>query len=221
MTFLLSEDLALRTRLQGMVVNDQKADGTSAGTRPVGVFYAMPDQELRTQTYPYATIEMIDVQKDSEREMRGTTDAAYLIPKDATLMDDNGNPMEFLADLPIPVNIDYQITTFSRHPLHDREIVSQLLHKKLPFRFGYLELNDGTVRRLDVMDVSKRDTVEQGKRLFMNVVTVRISSEVASVDYVTLHKVLEVKVNDPADLEAYPLPEGMEPVASFTLSDNS
>jgi hypothetical protein len=55
----------------------------------------------------------------------------------------------------------------------------------------------------------------------MNVVTVRISSEVANVDYVTLHKVLEVKVNDPADLEAYPLPEGMEPVASFTLSDNS
>lgn len=190
MTFLLSEDLALRVRLQGMTVHDQKADGSVAGSRPVGVFYAMPDQELRQQTYPYMTIEMIDVQKDSQREMRGTTDAAYLIPEGTVL----GENQEFLTDLPIPVNIDYQITTFARHPLHDREIVSQLLHKKLPFRFGYLELNDGTVRRLDVMDVSKRDTVEQGKRLFMNVVTVRVSSEIASVDYVTLHKVLTVDV---------------------------
>jgi hypothetical protein len=178
MTFMLSEDNALRTRLQGMTVSDQKSQNEGV-PRQVGVWFGFPDQEVRAQNYPYVTIEMVDIQRDTSREMRGTTDAAYLIPNGVAIPEGQ----QFITDLPIPVSIDYQITTYARHPLHDRQIVAQLLHQKLPFRFGYLELDDNTVRRLDVMDVSKRDIVEQAKRLYQNVVTVRVSSEISNAAY--------------------------------------
>lgn len=196
MTFLLDEDQALREHLQGMVVHDQKADGGST-ERPVGVWFGQPDQELREQRYPYITIDLIDVQKDVQREMRGYGEVA-----------DYRNPGDLLENqaykdhLPIPVSIDYQVTSYSRHPRHDREIISQLTFEKLPFRFGILQLNDGTVRRMDVLDISKRDVTEQAKRLFVNNVTVRVSSEVAQGQLKTLYKVSQVNLDTLAALNA-------------------
>ena len=70
MTFLLSEDDALRKQIQGITVHDQRATGDDT-PRQVGVFFGQPDQELRSQIYPYITIDMIDIQRDTEREMRG------------------------------------------------------------------------------------------------------------------------------------------------------
>ena len=189
MTFLLSEDEALRERLQGMVVSDQKALNQNT-TRDVGVWFGQPDQEIRSQSYPYVTIDMIDIERDPSREMRGKTAPSYLRP--ANLPENKG----FEVDIPIPVNIDYQITTYARHPRHDRAIISQLLWEKLPIRFGVLELNDGTVRRLDVVGVSKRDVTEQAKRLFVNAITVRVSSEVVQGQLFELYKVLETVVDE-------------------------
>jgi len=208
MTFLLGEDQALKLRLQGMTVTDQKATGDNFN-RQVAVWFGFPDQEIRAQSYPYVTIEMIDIQHDAGREMRGTTDADYLIPADVTVSSDT----TYVLDYPIPVNIDYQVTTYSRNPLHDRQIVQQLLFKKLPHRFGYLEIpeksvtvgstttNTITVRRMDVMDVSKRDIVEQGKRLYQNVVTVRVSSEVSNHEFeaTTSYKVQTINLTTHAD----------------------
>jgi hypothetical protein len=77
MTFLLSEDKALREKLQGMVVEDQKSNGDMS-TRQVGVWYGQPDQEIRNQSYPYVTIDMIDVQRDPTREHRGLASPEYL-----------------------------------------------------------------------------------------------------------------------------------------------
>lgn len=191
MTFMLSEDKALRKLMEGVTVHDQKADGGET-PRQVGVWFGQPDQELRTQTYPYIIIDMIDIQRDMTREMRGKTSAAYLQPASLTL----GTNEAFETDLPIPVNIDYQVTTYARHPRHDRELVATLLHTKLPLRFGTLETDDGTIRRLDVLDVSKRDVVENAKRLFVNAITVRVSSEIAPSLYKQLYKVLEVNVED-------------------------
>lgn len=186
MTFLLSEDKALRELLQGLTVQDQKADGSSAGARNVGVWFGQPDQEIRAQTYPYVTINMIDIQRDFSREMRGKTDAEYLKPQ--TLPVEQG----FTRDIPIPVDLEYQITVFSRHPRQDRELMAEILFTRLPFRFGTLDLDDGTTRRLDVLDVTKRDLVEQGKRLFLNAITVRVSSEILQKTYKELYKVLEI-----------------------------
>lgn len=191
MTFMLSEDKALRKLLEGLMVHDQKADGGDI-PRQVGVWFGQPDQEIRTQTYPYIIIDMIDIQRDMTREMRGKTSAAYLQPAELNLTGTD----TFEVDLPIPVNIDYQVTTYARHPRHDRELVAALLHTKLPLRFGTLETDDGTIRRLDVVDVSKRDVVENAKRLFVNAITVRISSEIAPSVYKQLYKVLEVNIDD-------------------------
>jgi hypothetical protein len=193
MTFLLSEDKALRLNLQGMTVNDQRATGDDV-PRQVSVFFGQPDQEIRNQSYPYITIDMIDITRDVQREMRGKVNdlvptATYLAPSDLA----EGQGWEI--DLPIPVNIDYQITSYARQPRHDRELLAQLLYNKLPLRFGQLPLDDGTVRRLEVLDYSKRDITEQAKRLFVNAVTVRVVSEVSQGTLATLTQVQNVNID--------------------------
>jgi hypothetical protein len=97
-------------------------------------------------------------------------------------------------DYPIPVNIDYQVTTYARQPRHDREILAQLLYTKIPLRFAVLETDDNTVRRLDVLDISKRDVTEQGKRMFLNAITVRVSSEIVPSQFYVMYKALQVSV---------------------------
>ena len=186
MTFLLSEDKALRLWLQELTVTDQKADGLDV-PRQVGVWFGQPDQELRNQNYPYITIDMIDVQRDPAREMRGYAQPEYLAPEGLDV-----ETSGWQIELPIPVNIDYQITTYARHPRHDRELLSQLLHQRLVFRFGQLSIEDGTNRRLEVMDVSKRDVTEQAKRLFVNAITVRVSSEIVQATIQELYKAQRV-----------------------------
>lgn len=196
MTFLLSEDKALRKKLEGITVADQKADGEET-PRPVSVWFGQPDQEIRAQTYPYIIIDMIDVQRDPSREMRGKVKPAYISdPETIADVEWDADLNDWRIDLPIPVNIDYQLTTFSRHPRHDRELLARLMADVLPMRFGVLELDDGTVRRLDVLDISKRDVVEQSRRLFMNAITVRVSSELLQGTLTTLYKVLEVHMDD-------------------------
>lgn len=186
MTFLLSEDKALRLNLQGITVFDQKATGADT-PRQVGVFYGQPDQEIRSQAYPYITIDMIDITPDPMREMRGRVSPDYLAPEG---LDTENKGWEI--DLPIPVNIDYQISTYARQPRHDRELLAQLLYQKLPFRFGQLDLDDGTIRRMEILNVSKRDVTEQAKRLFVNAITVRVSSEIAQSSYTELYKVKQI-----------------------------
>jgi hypothetical protein len=193
MTFLLSEDKALREKLQGMTVYDQKATGDQV-PRNVGVWFGQPDQEIRAQGYPYVTIDMIDIARDPSREMRGIVTPAYMQPDGI-----NSATQTYVADIPVPVNIDYQVTTYARHPRHDRMLIAQLIYDKLPMRFGVLEIDDGTVRRLDVLDVMKRDITEQEKRLFVNAVTVRVSSELRPEVVSTLYKVLEVNLHNPED----------------------
>lgn len=208
MVFLLSEDKALREKLQGMVVYDQKATGEQV-PRSVGVWFGQPDQEIRKQEFPFITIDMIDVSRDPSREHRGKVSPAYLSPE--TLAENKG----FKMDIPIPVNLDYQITTYSRHPRHDRMIVAQLLANQLPMRGGILELDDNTVRRLDVLDVSKRDLTENERRTFINSFTVRVSSEIVQGNLVELYKVLGVNVNT---THTYPNGRPGDPV--FTVIDS-
>jgi hypothetical protein len=197
--FLFSEDKALREKMQGMLVYDQKATGDDV-PRQVGVWFGQPDQEIRAQQYPYVTIDMIDISRDPAREMRGKTNAAYLESRLSESFDAETQGWE--TDLPIPVNIDYQITTYARQPRHDRMLVAQLMAEKLPIRAGILELDDGTVRRLDVMDVAKRDITENQKRLFVNAVTVRVSSEVVQGALTEFQKTATVNITAPIGANA-------------------
>ena len=52
MSFLLSEDEALRNLLKDMTVTDQKSVTEEGPTRKVGVWFGQPDQEIRNQNYP-------------------------------------------------------------------------------------------------------------------------------------------------------------------------
>lgn len=215
MSFLLAEDEALRDLLLGMTVTDQKQDAS----RNVGVWFGQPDQELREQKYPYITIDMIDIAEDFTRAMRGKVKPAY-IQNPPTMVQGvqgtqgvqfvqqvtyNGTVHNWEIDYPIPVNIDYQITTYSRQPRHDRQILAQLLYTKIPLRFAVLLTGPNTVygthRRLDVLDVSKRDVSENGKRLFVNAITVRISSEIARETFTKLYKVQELSITGVTDDE--------------------
>ena len=199
MRFLLDEDEALRNLLLGMTVTDQKASSEGDSTRSVKVYFGQPDQEIRSQSYPYITIDMIDIAEDFTRSMRGYTKPQYL-PDPESQGDANYDPEtnDWHIHWPTPVNIDYQITVYSRQPRHDREILAQLMYTKIPLRFAVLETgpNDytGTRRRLDVIDISKRDVTEQGKRLFVNAITVRVSSEISAQFYNQAYKVLQVSV---------------------------
>ena len=201
MTFIISEDEALRKKLQNITVSDQRSDADDT-PRQVGVWFGQPDQELREQRYPYITIDMVDIARDVSREHRGKSSPSY-IPVDLGEFD------SFQIDMPIPVYIDYQITSYARHPRHDRQILSQLMGLALPIRFGTLEVIENTVvsgstttntitmRRLDVLSVSKRDVTEQAKRLFVNAITVRVSSELPLQTIKYLHEVERVFVEEP------------------------
>lgn len=219
MTFILDEDKALKDMLKDMLVTDQKSVGEDGPTRKVGVYYGQPDQELTTQMYPYITIDLIDISEDFERATRGWAKPVYmsdptnvkdLIPAVPPVDGDPGTDeipaTPYDADLhnwqihtPVPVNLDYQITSYSRQPRHDREILAQLMFTRLPFRYGVAFPDDGTVRRLSVLDVSKRDITEAGKRLFVNAFTVRISSEIAQDAYTRLYKAQVIDVTGTDD----------------------
>ena len=234
MTFILSEDKALRDLLKGMKVTDQKTlDEGGNATRNVDVWFGQPDQEPRNQSYPYIVIDMIDIAEDFQRSMRGRVKPPYL--DDPTNMiepvqgtqsvqavqgveyDDATN--NWYIDWPVPVNLDYQITTYSRQPRHDREILAQLMYTRLPFRFGRLLTDDNTVRRLDILDVSKRDVTEQGKRLFVNAFTVRVSSEIAAQTYTQVYKALHVNVIGTEGIAAPGQPNNpYTAIDSFTIS---
>ena len=200
MSFLLEEDEALRNLLKDMVVTDQKSVTEDGPQRKVGVWFGQPDQEIRNQSYPYITIDMIDIAEAFDRAHRGRVNADYYADPDtmATGVDWNSDLHAKDMDYPIPVNLDYQITTYARQPRHDRQILAQLLYTKIPLRFAVLNVGPdtqfGTTRRLDVLDISKRDITEQGKRLFVNAITVRISSEIAPTTFNKLYKVQELNV---------------------------
>jgi hypothetical protein len=173
---------------------------TPGTTRKVGVWFGQPDQEIRAQSYPYITIDMIDISEDFSRAMRGRVKPAYLTNPSVIGTNTAWDTDEHNWDInyPIPVNIDYQITSFSRQPRHDRQILAQLLYSKIPLRFAVLDTGPntvfGTTRRLDVLDISKRDITEQGKRLFVNAITVRVSSEIATETFNKMYKVLQLNV---------------------------
>jgi hypothetical protein len=181
MPFILNEDAALKALLSGITVSDA---GNSA--RPVGVFYGQPDTQIRQQSYPYITIDLIGISEAKERTHSGVTELTYL-PEGV----DPDVSYEYIS-IPVPVNLDYQVTTFARQPRHDRQIMAALFKQgRLPLRFGQLFIpEDATGRRLDMLGFSKRDITEQDKRLFSNVYSIQISSELLREDLTQAYEVL-------------------------------
>ena len=81
----------------------------------------------------------------------------------------------------LPYDLTYQLTTYSRHPRHDRAIIFQM-QEKFPSQYGTLQvpndLGTETAQRHMFLDgFLKRDMIEEGRRLFRNAYTVRVVSE--------------------------------------------
>lgn len=183
MTFIISEDEALHDLLKGMTVSDK-----SRSDRPVGVWFGQPDLEVREQAFPYVTISLVDVSEATERVMNaeGVEPWYYAPTMDAVVPAGRDG---WVMPYPVPVNLDYQVTTFARDPRHDRQILGQIVGNRLPLRFGSLtvrefstgsgssEVAQCTVRRLDMLNIGRRDATENNKRMFLNYFTIRVSSE--------------------------------------------
>lgn len=172
--FIIAEDTALKTLVQGMTVSDQKN-----ANRTVKVWFGFPDVEIRDQDFPFATIDLIDIIPANDRQHQGTlVDTDYR----GTIAPTAGNLYTY--DYPVAYDLIYQIATFSRHPRHDRAIMFQMLNK-FPSKYGKLpvpnELGTETSYRSMFLDgYTKRDVVEGetgNRRTLRNVFTVRVVSE--------------------------------------------
>jgi hypothetical protein len=170
MAFLINEDQALKDLLEGMTVADQ-----NQAERPVSVYFRMPEAEERRVTYPFITIDFIDMEEEVDRAHRGTVTPEYLPEGYEEPVVDGVYKTEF----PIPMSLIYQITTHARSAWHDRSLVAQMLNK-LPVRFGSLDVAaDETVRRLDRLDMQQVDMLDQNnKRVFRKAYTVAVSAEI-------------------------------------------
>jgi hypothetical protein len=198
MPFILNEDKALKTLLTGITVSDFKSNN-----RSVGVWFGQPDVEIRNQSYPYITIELIDITEDRTRNNRGYGKLNYT-PEglDPTV--------DHYSELPVPVDLEYQVVSYARQPMHDRMILSSILSTKLPLRYGTLEIpEDNTLRRVELLGHRKRDTTEGGKKLYVNLFSIKVSSELfyskivgaaAAIEHVNiaLSTVTNINVTPPA-----------------------
>lgn len=191
--FIVAEDLALKTLCQGMVVTDQKN-----ASRQVKVWFGFPDVEIRDQDFPFITIDLIDILAGMGRQHQGT-----MVDTDNRGTQTPVNGLSYSYDYPVAYDLIYQITSYSRHPRHDRAIMYQMLNK-FPLRYGKLavpnQLGTETAYRSMFLDgYVKRDAVEGetgNRRTLVNVFTVRVISEMTPQQALTATKeVLEVNVN--------------------------
>lgn len=171
-TFILEEDLALKNHLTGLTVMDDRR-----AQRPVEVWFGQPDLEMRQRTFPYISIDLVDITEANERVMQGELPLLTYIPAGFVRPP---NQALTVTQFPTPYDLDYHVSVWSRHPRHDRQIMASLLQGRLPIRFGQLHLPEtGRMVRLDMLGGPQiADTTdENGKRLFRKVFTVRVATE--------------------------------------------
>ena len=174
MTFILAEDAALKTHVSGLKVADEKN-----ANRTVNVWFGYPDVEVRTQNYPFITLDLIDIRHASERQHSG-----YYYDSDRQGTIANQSSKFYGYEVPMAYDLIYQVVSYSRHPRHDRAIAFQL-HNKFPAMRGYLAvpnaLGTSTAQRhMFLEDFVKLDRAEGengNKRTLRNIYTVRIVSE--------------------------------------------
>lgn len=204
MSFILAEDAALKSYVGGLIVTDEKA-----ASRPVKVWFGFPDVELRTQSYPYLIVELIDVRAAKERQSSGIF---YDSDNRGTIASAPG--VVYGYSVPLPYDLVYQITSYARHPRHDRAIMFQL-QQKFPSQYGTLnvpnELGTETAKRHMFLDgFIKRDQIDSdGKRLFRNVYTVRVVSEMTPV---TADNALSTVQTVEINRITTDIPDGLTPV---------
>lgn len=190
--FIVAEDLALKTHLAGITVSDEKS-----AARQVKVWFGYPDVEARAQEFPFITIDLIDIVPANERQQQGRFSDT----------DNRGTQTPvanstYTYDVPVAYDLIYQVTSYTRHPRHDRAVMYQLMNK-FPSKYGKLavpnELGTETSYRSMFLDgFAKRDSVEGetgNRRLLSNVWTLRVISEMSAAAAIAIKTVQTVELN--------------------------
>ena len=192
--FVIAEDNALKTFLQGMTVKDDKNQN-----RQVKVWFGYPDVEIRDQSFPFVTIDLIDIVPGNDRQTYG-----YMRDTDyrGTIAPVAGYEYTYLT--PVAYDLVYQVTSYSRHPRHDRALIFQLMNK-FPSKYGYLIVpnqlgTEDSSRSMFLDGFVKRDAVDSetgNRRLLRNVLSIRVLSEMTPQQAETATKLVdEVRINN-------------------------
>jgi hypothetical protein len=203
--FIINEDQALKEHLQGLTVSDQNDNA-----RPVKVYYRLPESEERAVSYPFLTLDLLDIEEEPDRAHRGRITPQYLPEGYTTPPAGMG---DYKTEFPIPVSLLYQITSHTRSAWHDRQLTAQLIGNKLPIRFGQLFVPaDETVRRMDLVDFQAADSLDRNnKRVFRKAITVAVSAELFLEELETAQTVDSVGITvyhqlEPFIIEQEPVP---------------
>jgi hypothetical protein len=172
--FILAEDRAIKALISDLTVSDEKNP-----SRPVKVWYGYPDVEVRDQTWPYITIDLVDVSPANDRQHYG-----YISDSDYRGTKEPITGLDYVYQVPVAYDLMYQLTTYSRHPRHDRDLIYKLLNK-FPSKYSYLlvpnQLGTQYTSRTVFFDgFVKRDMIETdsgNRRVLRNVFTLRVASE--------------------------------------------
>lgn len=186
MPWLLSEDAALKKKLQGLQVFDANAPGG----RIVPVRYRLPQVELADLTFPIIVIDHDGWYEAPEREHRGFVKLPYAPEGYAPWWTDTGpattvydpNDSPYWSFFPLPYNLDYTVTVYARFMQdHLVPLVAQLAgYDRLNAKFGYLDVpQDGTKRTLQLLGgpAQMAEYDSNGKRIFEAIYKVRVFSE--------------------------------------------
>ena len=211
--FLLAEDEAIKIRFSGITVSDDREP-----SRPVQVFFRYPDGETEKH-YPFITIELIDIVHAKNRQHSDHELYAYVESggENDWILDNpsridywpstTSNPSAGVTDPGViylqtnefvPVDILYQVSTYTRSALHDRQLSSKILSKIAPFRFNsiYVEA-DNTSRRFELLDWTTADLLDSEagyrKRIFRKIYTLQMSAELPSSDLLGIKQVQSVQ----------------------------
>ena len=215
--FLLAEDEAIKKRLTGLTVTDDRD-----ASRDVQVFFRYPEGETERH-YPFITIEMIDLiharnRQHSELELsyyntaggasapanwQTAPNALTYWPSESSNFSQftNKNSFPILSTNEfVPIDLVYQISTYTRTALHDRQMTSLMLRKVFPFRRGSIHVDaDNTDRRLELLDWTTADLLdaEAGyrKRIFRKIYTLQMGAELPSTDVYGTKQVTSVIAN--------------------------
>jgi len=181
MAFILAEDAALKEQLEGIMVTDS---ASAQNKRPVDVKFSYPAKEPSAREFPFIVVQLASIRKSDFREMRGIIPfhADNYIPDEEDWADyqpGGANEGEIVwAEFPIPHDLYYIVSTYSRYDLHDREIQRELIRRRIPYRGGWVPV-DETVRMLQLISMQTADFLDNEKRTFRKTYTVRLESEVA------------------------------------------
>jgi hypothetical protein len=193
MTFILAEDAALKSHIAGVTVSDEKNNNRAAD-----VWFGFPDVEIREQTFPFITIDLLNISQASDRQTSG-----YLYDSDYQGTVATSANTFYKYEIPVAYDLIYQITSYSRHPRHDRAIIFQL-NQKFPGLRGHLAVPNalGTAtsyRHMFLESYLKSDRAEGehgNKRLLRNIYTIRVVSEMTPTQAATaLSKPTQVALN--------------------------